>query len=419
MDSKELETNVLETNVIDFEDDGTNTNINSKSAEAELFECAEDAKGSKNKWPSRKHFMIVQEKERLTCDIQKVIGEHTTIKQWAYILHDKDDTREHYHIYVNFGRASVSADVVAKWFGIEPQYVRCIKKTKATALMYLYHGLKSCSDKYQYDVKEVVANFDFQLCVKMSEVIGDFERYSYAKQLQLVYELPRDERLVYFRELKKQYEMYCQMLTLKKDRDIKVVFVTGAGGVGKTYYAKKHIESKGFDYAEGSSSNDVLQDYLGQKALLLNDLRDTAFKFEDILKFLDNHTGCSTKSRFNNKSFNGELIVITSATPIDKWYASADNFIPPVERIQLYRRISAYVVVERDYVFVYSELDKFGKPTGYMKIFENDVPKIFKKTEEEKSKTLEEFTCFGKEVDFLNTTVPGLKVLTDRKSFIN
>lgn len=44
-----------------------------------------------------KHYEIVTDADKLNVDIQKVCMEHTTIKHWAYILHDKDDTRPHYH----------------------------------------------------------------------------------------------------------------------------------------------------------------------------------------------------------------------------------------------------------------------------------------------------------------------------------
>ena len=38
----------------------------------------------------------------LKVDIQQTLKKYKTIKQWAYILHDKDDTDAHYHIYLNF-----------------------------------------------------------------------------------------------------------------------------------------------------------------------------------------------------------------------------------------------------------------------------------------------------------------------------
>ena len=34
-------------------------------------------------------------------DIQEILKSRKTIKKWAYILHDKDDTENHYHIYTH------------------------------------------------------------------------------------------------------------------------------------------------------------------------------------------------------------------------------------------------------------------------------------------------------------------------------
>ena len=50
-----------------------------------------------------KHYEIVIDQDKLKVDIQQTCMEYRTIKKWAYNLHDKDDTRHHYHIYVNFG----------------------------------------------------------------------------------------------------------------------------------------------------------------------------------------------------------------------------------------------------------------------------------------------------------------------------
>ena len=41
---------------------------------------------------------IVTDQDKLNVDIQETCMKYKTIKQWAYILHDKDDTRPHYHI---------------------------------------------------------------------------------------------------------------------------------------------------------------------------------------------------------------------------------------------------------------------------------------------------------------------------------
>ena len=62
-----------------------------------------------------RQYEIVQDADKLKVDIQATCMKYKTIKQWAYILHDKDDTRPHYHIYLNFG-TSIDSKLVAEWF---------------------------------------------------------------------------------------------------------------------------------------------------------------------------------------------------------------------------------------------------------------------------------------------------------------
>lgn len=350
-----------------------------------------------------KHYEIVIEEDRLKVDIQKVCMEYKTIKKWAYILHDKDDTRNHYHIYVNFGNQSVESALVAKWFnlawtdedGKEHSGENMIERVKGRATdvyLYLIHGNDTQQYKHQYSPAEVKANFDFGAEIANTKIIGNFEEYSYAQQLEYVHKLPRGERVSAFRELKKQWEIQCQWLTLHPDRNINVMFITGVGGTGKTYYARKVLEKKlKIDYCVSSSSNDFMQDYLGQRAILLDDCRDKTFKsFEDCLKFLDNHTSSSVQSRFNNKVFNGDWIIITSATELYKWFRGKDdkgNYynLTKDDFIQLYRRISCYVEVTKEEIHVYNEIDEYGKPKGFAQVFKNELAELNKEKKKEKT----------------------------------
>ena len=47
---------------------------------------------------------------------------------------------------------------------------------------------------------------------------------------------------------------------------------------------------------------------------------------------------------------------------------------------QLYRRIGLYVIVERDTIFLYNEIDDNGKPTGTPQRFKNEIPELIKKS---------------------------------------
>lgn len=326
---------------------------------------------------------IVCDVDKMPVDIQETIMKYKTIKQWAYIVHDKDDTRPHYHIYLNFGASSVDTEMVGKWFGLAGNFVSKVKGRKVNMLEYLTHSNESQKHKHQYSPSEVVANFDFETEIEESKIIGDFKNYSYAQQLAYVNSLPIVEKAKAFTQLKKLWELECQCLTLETNRSMNVVFITGRGGTGKTTYAKKMLDKLGCDYCISSSSNDPFQDYLGQKAIILDDLRDKSFELEDLLKILDNNTKSSIKSRFNNKVFNGELIVITSSVPLQYWYPDYRFAHSHDSLEQLYRRINCYIQVTKDFVSIYDDgVDLKGAPKGESIIVRNDVYKKYQtKTE--------------------------------------
>ena len=338
-----------------------------------------------------KHYEIVIDQDKLKVDIQQTCMEYRTIKKWAYILHDKDDTRPHYHIYVNFGKQSVDSALVAKWFKLSyidkdgneqtgEQFIEKIKGRATDVYLYLIHGNDTQQYKHQYSPAEVVANFDFGTEIANSKILGNFAEYSYAQQLEYVEKLPISEKPSAFDKLEKLWRLRCKWLTLHPERNIDVVFITGAGGTGKTYYAKKFLkESLNMDFCVSSASNDFMQDYLGQRALILDDCRDKTFRsFEDCLKFLDNHTSSSVQSRFINKTFNGDMIVITSATELYKWFRGHDSNgnsynLSNEDFKQFYRRFSCYIEVTKDEIYLYDEIDKYGKPTGIAKVFKNEL----------------------------------------------
>ena len=315
---------------------------------------------------------IVTDADKLKVDIQETCMKYKTIKEWAYILHDKDDTRPHYHIYLNFGTSSCDTSMVAKWFDVAENFVSKVKGRKTDMLLYLTHGNDSQKNKHQYSPGEVHANFDFETEIENSKIIGDFDKYSYAEQLKYINTLPISEKAKAFTQLKKLWEFECQTLCLDTDRNMHVVFITGKAGCGKTTYAKKMLDKLGYDYCISSSSNDPFQDYLGQKAIILDDLRDKSFELEDILKLLDNNTKSSVKSRFNNKVFNGVMIVITSSVPLNYWYSSYKSNIDSLD--QLYRRIGTYIIVDKQFISIFDDgVDKDGKGKGTPSIIFNEL----------------------------------------------
>lgn len=331
-----------------------------------------------------KQCLVTSNVEYFRGDVQEIIKSHKTIKQWAYILHDKDDTAKHYHIYLNFGSSGVDTKQVGEWFGLQESQVEKIKGRKTDALQYLTHSDNKQKYKYQYSPTEVIANFDFETEISKANILGDWANFSYAEQLDYVEGLPVSEKVSAYSKLKKLWQLRSEWLAKHPERNVEVMFICGKGGTGKTYYAKKFLRNLKFDFCVSSSSNDPMQDYMGQKALILDDCRDRSFKsFEDCLKMLDNHTSSSVSSRFYNKVFNGEMIVITTSIPLRYWFrgknADGNYFsVANEDFVQLYRRISCYVEITNTEIAVYSEIDNYGNPSGLAKVYKNELANIEK-----------------------------------------
>lgn len=259
-------------------------------------------------------------------------------------------------------------------------------------LLYLTHGQESQQHKHQYDFSEVRANFDFKSEIEQSKIIGDFKKYSYAQQLDYIHSLAVSEQPKCFDRLQKLWKMQCQWLSLNADRDLKVIFVTGKSGTGKTYFARKYMCEHDLDYYVSSSSNDPLDMYMGQKGIIFDDLRDEAFEFPDILKLLDNNTATAMKSRFSNKVLNCKVMILTSFIPIKYWYKAVRYSSDGIE--QLYRRIGTYIQITEDEIIVYDGVTDKGDPQGLGKVYINEVKKLKEENIRQKKSVFADFDSF-------------------------
>lgn len=321
---------------------------------------------------------IVCDVDKINVDIQQVCAKYSTIKQWAYINHDKDDTRPHYHIMLFFDYP-VDIEEIARWFDIAPNFICRIKGSRTDALSYLIHRNESHLWKYQYNPDEVHANFDWLTEIEAARVIGDFTSYSYARQIKFIESIKDTKRRAQASSLlERLWRQHCKFLSLTSHRDLQVVFIEGAAGTGKTYYAQKFCKAAGRDYFVSGASNDIFDGYAGQAAVILDDLRDENFRrLEELLKILDNNTGSTVRSRYFNVTLCCDLIIITSVVPLREWYCEYkeckfDNLQ------QLYRRISNYLIITKEEIRIYSELDSCGRPIGTATIFQNEVPLLKK-----------------------------------------
>ncbi len=339
-----------------------------------------------------KHCEYMQYLEHLKIkleNLENIIDTHRTIKEWAYIIHDKDVKANgepkgaHIHLYLNFGQSSADFETVAKWFNDEPQYVSKVKKRKKDILKYLTH--QNAPDKFQYNAENVKSNFNIEEAIEKEEktdidfiirkisdgTIKEYNRFDYIDSVTLA----KHNSVIH-----NAFKNRSEMIMRNQNRDIKVIFIYGTTGSGKTTYAKMLAEKIGDGSCYVSSSaNDSLQDYKGQETVILDDLRDNAFEFADLLKALDNHTATSIRSRFCNKNFLGSTIIITSTVPILEWYKFSNE-----DKSQLRRRISNYLIADEKEICFYT----FNPDNNYMPEFKykikNPVPAVVAKKTRDK-----------------------------------
>lgn len=293
--------------------------------------------------------MIIYEENAKQEDLELKLQEYKSIKQYAGILHNKDETKPHYHVMLKFNNSFDTDNLVTmfKQFNVTKYNIAKIKGRYADAIKYLLH--QNAPDKYQYQKELVFSNFDIQEDLENSKDIVDaIIKYS---NLEITYSmlwklLTPKQRLNYKKQIDRALEVRNTNIKMEGRRKMKVFYIYGATGVGKTTMAKwlcdKMLE---VDYYVSSSSNDILQDYLGQAAIILDEFRPTDLSFSDMLKLLDNHTNSTVKSRYYNKAIDCKYLIITTTKNISDIYCEETLR----DRLQLYRRISElYYVTDKD-----------------------------------------------------------------------
>ena len=342
-------------------------------------------------------FEIENQLEYLTLDEIKTAVENLSkqdnITHIAYAIHDKDILEDttlkpvHFHCMLKCKKVTTSK-FISKFFKhngkpISDNYVQKSKYgSYCKMVQYLTH--KNDERKYQYDygtevykVKgdiDTFYNTDLDVITKQRNAFypidWTFKNKSYSQQYQEIEafdfgssQVGQTNRIRCFKQLEFFYNTHIKGIQLRGvDRDMNVIYITGAAGTGKTTVAKFLAKTMGYDVCVSSSSNDPLQDYMGQKCLILDDFRPSDWQLSDLLKLLDNHTSSSAKSRYNNKYMNDcKMIILTSVFPItDRSYQKYNN--EPLT--QLFRRIKSYIVVSADNFVTYEKLDNNGTPAG-------------------------------------------------------
>lgn len=293
--------------------------------------------------------------------IEKNIVGWSVVKDYAYIIHDKDVNDKgvlkepHIHLMLRFSDSVPTTAILAKLSGIcrAEHLQKC--HSWSGAIGYLCHT--NAPDKYHYDDTAVHSNFDWQTLrdsVKKYDIkpivdgiadgtIKQYNIYNYIDVYNYTQNKTTIDRAFEYR-LKKMRGT---------DRTMNCVFISGKSGSGKTTYAKKLAKSFGFECYISSTGKNPLDNYEGQECIILDDCRPSTFALADFLKLTDPYTDSLVGCRYYNKSIaECKLLVVTSVLDLSEFY----NGITEKEKepiVQLYRRFPMRIVMDYDTVKIY------------------------------------------------------------------
>lgn len=103
---------------------------------------------------------IVIEKDKMNDEIEAICEKYKVIKEYAYILHDKDTCCPHYHVYLGFlSSCDFYIGQIGKWFKSPKSCIFPIyNKTKY--FEYLLRDFSTEHKRVGYSIEDIIANFD-------------------------------------------------------------------------------------------------------------------------------------------------------------------------------------------------------------------------------------------------------------------
>lgn len=343
-------------------------------------------KKASNSSPAKyKNMMYTQQMEHLPFRTREELEERikTKLDPKKYAIsevHDKDidgdgnPVEKHLHVMLCFQNAR-SLKNVASILGDKPQYLEKWDERANNGFAYLVHATSGAKVKAQYSPEKVLANFPYaeelkkqtlEVLKKKSRPKIDVLLDAYYNEEMTLDELEQELTGAQYGRYKKQIDNITSKILerhadiwrqdmVKNNRRVKVIWIYGAAGTGKTSLARSIAKQDGRAYYVSGSSRDVFQSYNGEHILILDELRSNVIPYHDLLRILDpfgNQERIMAPARYSDKSLACDLIIITTPfNPVD-FYDEIFDDINTVDSLeQLVRRITITLYVNSDSIF--------------------------------------------------------------------
>ncbi|HEM3442014.1 TPA: replication initiation protein [Streptococcus suis] len=310
-------------------------------------------------------------------EIIKLFQETLNPFEIAGIIHDKDiDSEPHYHIIVRFKNAVWLNSIINKLsqngFEVQPNFFEAWKGKVNNAYSYLIHRTEDASEKYQYPVDEVFANFDYAERIESIEskiqsnsrnektinvvrnlinkiIDGDITFDEAIKEVD-GYTLVKYDRE--FSKAKKRrteidFENWKEN-ALKNGFKREIIWLYGPSGTGKSRLCKHFAKSLGKPFYTTGSSRDPFQNVGSQETIIIEEIRPGRggnFNYADFLLIIDPFNADATaSSRFFDKPIIATTIIINTPFSPSQFYESISKqagFDKKIDTLtQLIRRIT-------------------------------------------------------------------------------
>lgn len=354
--------------------------------------------GKKKDYGKCKNMMYTQQLEHLpakTIDHLTELLEKLETKKYALILHDSDvdekgePAKDHVHVMMSFENAR-SVNSIAKKLGDKPQYLQKWTKNEGNGYSYLIHATEKSINKHQYPPENVKANFNYleEMRRITEKVKKSIQTANSSILLNSLYkgeitkeELERKLNGSQYGRMKRQIEdVWSKHLQFqaakwreemkKSGKRIKVIWISGESGTGKTSLAREYAEKTNQPYFITGSSRDIFQNYSGEHTMIIDELRADMMKYADLLRILDPFgSQVMAPSRYSDKPLVCDLILITSPyDPVEFYWQLfrrfTSNIIDGLE--QLLRRITLTIKMDENHIRAveYDRKEKIYLPVG-------------------------------------------------------
>ena len=236
--------------------------------------------------------------------------EHKTIKQCAWICHDKDrytaddekagkgkmdDLKgKHWHIVLNC-KPALPLSTIAKWFGVPENCIEFPKGQGAflDCVEYLTHESTKAQQqgKFRYTDEEVKANFDFRKeldereenRLKYGKDLSkkDRQRYDVLYHGKTLQQCIDDDKILFMEDIEKLKKFRLEYISNQEAPRTRInYYVCGAGGIGKGLMSRAiarslfpQYENDDDIYFSVGSGNTTFEGYDGQPVVIWNDCR--------------------------------------------------------------------------------------------------------------------------------------------------